>query len=244
MTAGKPQSEIVKNVLFKKAFTLPEVIISFSVLAMVITSAVSILSVVMRTNSDNVSSLIANGLAQEGIESLRFIRDSNVYLGLGFDGAKKNSADPFAYWGSKLFEKNSPNSVGYFKLVSSETVSTSCQKADLWNCLPVSLVQLSGDKPEDLTAAEASLVYLDRGESGTDNQPGSGFRYFQTDDFGQIPDTAQPTTFHRIIRIEPLPPKNPLDGVDTLRVNSIVTWEGINGLPRKVVLTTNLTNWR
>ncbi len=242
MTAEKRQSEIVKNSLRQMAFTLPEVIISFSVLAMVITSAVSILSVVMRTNSDNVSSLIANGLAQEGLEAVRFIRDSNVYLGLGFDGAKKNSVDQFSFWGEKLYEDNVLNGESFFKLVTFENPSLSCDKLNLKLCLPVSLVKLEQATWQDLSKSDSTLVYLDQGEAGADAQIQSRFRYFQTDNYTEIPSSAQATAFHRMIRIQPV--LSDKGEINSLRINSIVTWEGINGIPRKVVLTTNLTDWR
>jgi len=139
----------------KRAFTLPEVIISFCVMAMVITSAVSILAVVLRTNADNVSSLVANGLAQEGIEALRFVRDSDVLLGLSFNGSIPNSSEQV--WGAKLFEAQT-GGPKYFDLVLPENVDRTCAQANLVRCLPVELKELPGDDLEALAASPDTLV--------------------------------------------------------------------------------------
>jgi hypothetical protein len=220
----------------RRAFTLPEVIISFTVLAMVITSAVGILSVVMRTNTENVSSLIANGLAQEGIEAVRFMRDSNTLLGLDFDGTKGQAILPV--WGSKLFEKQMGGNK-FFTLLSPENLAYDCQKVDLINCLPYTLREIDGDDPEILAAAPETMIYRQEEElSGGQVR----FRYFQA---GLTEDDikAIPTSFHRVIRIEPF--RYPgSDSYDSLRVNSMVFWTDSFGNLKKVVLTTNLTEWR
>ncbi len=192
----------------RTAFTLPEVIISFSVMAMVITSAVSVLTVVLRTNSDNMNSLIANGLAQEGVEAVRFVRDSDVLLGLDFDGAAKNSV--VNVWGAKLFDKMS-GAPTFLKVVNNPEVQTECNKVDLPRCLPVTLQQLPQESLETLAVSQETLV-----REG----------------------------FHRVIRVEPLRILPGATEPDGLRINSIVYWSGINGQSRKVVLTTELTDWK
>ncbi len=218
----------------KWGFTLPEVIISFSVLAMVVTSAVSVLSLVMRTNADNVSSLVANGLAQEGIEAVRFIRDSDVILGLDFDGGRENNNVILA-WGGRLFDSNATEPK-YFSLINKEDVQPHCLPALLQGCLPIELKELSDTDLVSLSESEETQIYLEKAEKG------GAFRYFQND--GVLDDAVRTTAYHRVIRIEPLkvPETNP--DINAIRVSSIVFWQGINNMPKKLVLTTELTDWR
>ncbi len=182
-----------------RGFTLPEVIVSIAVLVMVITAASDILSNVIRSNADNVSSLVANGYAQEGLEAIRFVRDTDHWLGLDFNGAKGTS--PTTVWGAKLFDAEGTKS---FQLEKRDTVLTSCTKANLAECLPFSLKEIAtaGDR-QDL---------------------GKGFS--------------------REILVEAVKSAPTVASVDLLRVTSIVYWTGPNGQERKVVLTTELTDWK
>lgn len=220
--------------LKNRGFTLPEVIISFTIMAMVVTSAVSVLSLVIRTNSDNVGSLVANGLAQEGIEAVRFIRDSDVILGLDFDGGRGESV-LFA-WGEKLYDSNF-SEPRYFKLINKDQIAGTCSSADLQNCLPVSLEEIGQVDLDNLDILEDARVFIDKKDGG------AGFKYFQKSGQG-ISSEGSNTQYHRVIRIEPLkvPEDNP--EINAMRVNSIVTWSDANNRTKKVVLTTDLTNFR
>lgn len=218
----------------KSAFTLPEVIVSFSILAMVITSAVGLLTVVIRTNSDNVNSLVANGLAQEGIEAVRFMRDSNRVLGLDFDGTKGNR---LPVWGEKLFDKAMAD-VGYFTLVSEFEPETTCNTENLSGCLPVALQTLNGVTDSNLAQlieSDLGRVYLSKGE-------GADFKYYQLVTDESVGENVRPTQYSRVIRIEPL--KSKAADFDVLRVSSIVTWIDNNGQSKQLVLTTDLTDWK
>ena len=61
----------------KKAFSLPEVIIAVSMVAMIIITATNLLASSMRSNRTNINQIIAYNLAEEALEGLRDIRDSN-----------------------------------------------------------------------------------------------------------------------------------------------------------------------
>jgi hypothetical protein len=208
----------------KKAFTLPEVIVSFSVLIMVITSAAGILASVIRSNGDNVNSLIAYGLAQEGVEAVRFVRDSNFTLGLGFDGTTKSlSVAPF---GAKLFDSVAAKN---FKLVLNDNVAPSCSKDVLANCLPLKLVEVGGDW-ETVQAGEDGRVLMQKSESGQ-------VEYLQVDGASEL----EPSIYKRMIRVEQIEPGK-------LRVSAWVSWISLvsnnTDKPRQVLITTDLTDWR
>lgn len=206
----------------KRAFTLPEVIVSFSVLIMVITSAAGILASVIRSNGDNVNSLIAYGLAQEGVEAVRFVRDSNFTLGLDFDGVTKSiSTAPF---GAKLFDGATPK---VFKIILNEAVAPSCTKDVLANCLPIKLAELSGDF-ESLQAGEEGRVMIKKNETGE-------MEYLQADGLVSELDTS---IYKRLVRIEQIDPGK-------LRVSVWVGWTSLtSNLPKQVMITTDLTDWR
>ncbi len=211
-----------------KAFTLPEVIVSFSVLLMVIVAASNILSMVIRTNGEIVDSTLAYGLAQEGIESMRFIRDSNARLGLDFDGSKSDYIGP---WGEKL-------NGGNFVLIDKINNLPGCGLINLAGCLPVELKRLDGDI-EDLLMNTNALIYL-REESISDDIP---FQYLQVKDQVEIDDSFKPTKFHRVILVEPLKYKDS-DEDEVLRVSVIVAWKSTGNIDKKIVLTTELTDWK
>jgi prepilin-type N-terminal cleavage/methylation domain-containing protein len=61
----------------KKAFSLPEVIIAVSIIALIIITSTNLLVSSMRANRTNINQIIAYNLAEEAIEGLRDIRDSN-----------------------------------------------------------------------------------------------------------------------------------------------------------------------
>ena len=243
---NSPKVGFIRGVIgSKKGFTLPEVIVSFSILAMVITSAVGLLTVVIRTNSDNVNSLVANGLAQEGIEAVRFMRDSNHILGLDFNG-EKGTGDS-RMWGAKMFD-DMAGGVKYFKLVSNFEPMVDCTTANLTDCLPVQFVGVDGVSDETLDAlannVDARVYFQKTGDDVVDgeNAPTVDFQYLQLESNDIQGEDLRPTQYSRVIRIEPL--KSNTSVYDVLRVSSIVAWTDNNNLPKRLVLTTDLTDWQ
>jgi type II secretory pathway pseudopilin PulG len=241
----------------KRAFTLPEVIISFSILVMVVTSAVGLLTVVIRTNSDNVNSLVANGLAQEGLEAVRFMRDSNALLGLDFDGTKGTVLSQSLWGGLTADPAGGPR---YFMLPANfEAGSAVCQTANLVDCRPVWLEELSAiddsiwetfdNSVLEQISAIAAVYLLENNVQDGGVGDSSNFRYFQLAEGEVVPEGSRQTQYSRLIRLEPLRSENvgtesgEILG-DVLRVSSIVTWADANGRPRRLVLTTDLTDWK
>lgn len=233
------------------AFTLPEVIVAFSVLVLVIVSASNVLAVVMRTNADNVNSLVAYGLAQEGLENMRFIRDSNFVLGLDFDGTAK-AASVGQIWGEKLFDKTGGTS--NFILINNDQVQRDCLKTALSTCLPVSLKNLGIDSVDNLVKSSTTLVYrvgggdLDGVSSDVPSVAvGVGAGKFSFIQNGEgAPSGAVPTQFHRLIHVQPFQIKPEVGAplsYDAIRVSSMVSWTA-GGIEKRVVLTSELTDWK
>ena len=87
----------------RDGFTLPEVIVAIAVLVLVIFSATNLVVSIIRTNAENIHAITAYGLAQEGLEAVRNIRDSNWLLGAKFNGELGTTAKEI--WGES-FPKN------------------------------------------------------------------------------------------------------------------------------------------
>ena len=237
-------------------FTLPEVIVAFSVLVMVITTATQILVTVLRVNANNVNSLVAYGLAQEGMEAVRFVRDSDTILGLKFDGTKLAKPEELL-WGQKLFDDANTEGVKFFTLdvKNADAVATGCQKAATFSsdCLPIQLKPLDGSGDIELLKKDAKTLIYKKKPSDT---PDLGLVYFSSDAVSADPNAYVATQFHRFIRVQAL--KSGSD-IDKLRVSSVVSWisdsvvgdngvddnvVGDNNLPMQVMITSELTNWK
>jgi type II secretory pathway pseudopilin PulG len=68
----------------RKGFSLIEVLISFMILTITVIASVSLLSASIRNNQENILRLQAYNLAQQGLEGIRNIRDSNWTQNQGF----------------------------------------------------------------------------------------------------------------------------------------------------------------
>lgn len=72
------------------------------VMVLVVYSATTLLISSIRGNVSNVNTMIAYGLAQEGIEAARNIRDSNWLLGAAFSGTVGGVRNRTVIWGAEL----------------------------------------------------------------------------------------------------------------------------------------------
>ncbi len=203
----------------KKGFSLIEVIVAVAIIVMVVFSATSLLVSIIRSNKDNVNTLIAYGLAQEGLEAVRNIRDSNWLLGASFEGAvgTRVVSQP---WG-ETFPENEGDIKNYtIDYLEPGTIKVNTS-AELSNVAPWVLTVLSSE-----------------GDPGMDDQT----QLYKTTS-QLFPETRythnggdEKTPFHRYVTITREEEKK-------YRVTSIVNWqEGVR--QREVRLDTELTNWK
>jgi len=229
----------------QKGFTLPEIIISISVLTMTITAATSIMVSVLRSNTDNLDNLTAYGLAQEGIEVMRNIRDSNWVLGLDFAGETGNSENFAKVWGASL-----PKNVKSLYFVFEENVSGDCSDAE--NCAPWKLVAL-GEAPAFKNDGDfnfASLVGQTKVFKRVASSGEKTLLFYQNE--AGIPDNGDQTLkFYRFVKVEALSSyvgggNAGCDGgiCPRYRIFSAVYWKGSNEVVKHVTLTTELTQWK
>lgn len=71
------------------AFTLLEVLLSITFITVVFTAITGLILMTLQVNRKNVRSLQASYLAQEGIEVMRYIRDSNWLQNYSWDEGEK-----------------------------------------------------------------------------------------------------------------------------------------------------------
>jgi prepilin-type N-terminal cleavage/methylation domain-containing protein len=225
-----------KSVKVSKAFTLPEVIVAISVLVLVIVGVTNLLVSVIRNNNENVNTLIAYQLAQEGLEGFRNIRDSNWLLSAKFDGTIGNHQ----IWGQAL--SGSPGSTEYYTLdyhhlgYDSGSVQT-VSAAEMENYAPWKLVTLPlvNNEPD----LEASRLYIH--ETALANET-SQVRYIHN-----VDPTNKKSIFSRYLKVEALgydrdgtPDTSKVFGY---RVTAVVKWKE-NSRDKQVLLTTELTDWK
>ena len=137
----------------RKGFTLTEVMIGIAILTIAIVSASSLLVGLVNGNKVNLSTLQAYYLAQEGIEGVRNIRDSNWLHNLDWLGE-----DSIALWGEALevdglYELNLAD--GAFNVVPNNN-SNESGVGSLINARPWGLI----------SGGDGSVIYLNGDDSG------------------------------------------------------------------------------
>lgn len=227
----------MKKISVKKAFTLPEVLVSISVIVMVVMAATSLLVASIRANAININTIVAYGLAQEGIEAVRNIRDSDWLLGANFQGQiGKQNVSP---WGAVF--PSASGEVSYYTVDFLDPLDTPVQNtSQLSSVAPWKLEELGVEK--DYGNSLKTRLY--KKEYGSTNE----LRYTH-----EAP-SGEETPFHRYIAVSPVEYSvgaksvasvfnRAIPKVKKMRVVSIVEWDE-NGNRRQVRLDTELTDWK
>lgn len=227
----------MKNFHNKQAFSLVEVIVAFSVLTVVIVAATNLLVTIVRGNTGNVNTTVAYGLAQEGLEAVRNVRDSNWLLGADFQGRLGGSTGKCLWAGGVCF----PDTVGVKKDFSLQfrqvktlglTTVTSDQIPDY---SPWQFKDVTPSNPSDDPSFTETQLYF---ESAADGQ---GVWYQPCFTIC----TLKPSLYSRYVEVSPLSYGS--DGtsmkVKKYLVTAVVRWFEI-GRPREVRLSTELTDWK
>lgn len=79
----------------KSAFTLIETIIAITLITLVLTAVTGLILTTLLANERNTRTLQANFLAQEGLEAVRYMRDSNWLQNYSWDGGKEDWQQDF-----------------------------------------------------------------------------------------------------------------------------------------------------
>lgn len=205
-------------------FTLPEVIVALSVLVMVIVASSQLLVTIVRNNNENVNTLVAYELAQEALEGVRNIRDSDWLIGADFQG--KIGAN--LLWGVPLPAHDGSH---YYILDANRFEDGACSDtvtaSTVSSCAPWILKEFSFPNGQEASDVVLTQLYLH-------DQQGV-FQYIHA---AQPQD--QPSLFHRYVKITALDDQ---EKISHYRVSAFVTWQE-NNRPKKISLTTELTDWK
>jgi len=231
-----------KTILHKPAFSLIEVIVAFSVLVMVIIACTNLLVSIIRSNTANENRLVAYGLAQEGLEAIRNIRDSNWLLGADFQGKVGDQCLWQGNWNCL------PGSVGdkkYFTIDSYPTDISSNSSASLddiqvnspWILNDVTPVNETEPLPGSITLCKTTL--------------GNSSDVWYRPCSASLNQNQTPSLFSRFIEVTPeryvaAGAGGPGSGDATVKkylVSSVVQWEE-QSRKIEVRLTTEITDWK
>ena len=215
--------------------------VAMVVMVLVVYSATTLLVSSIRSNASNINTLIAYGLAQEGLEAVRNVRDSDWLLGANFSGVIGGSRNKTAIWGAEL-----PSTIGvtrYYTVDINESSNivfpsvTSFQASQLRNVAPWKLTELSRKDIED---GIKTMLYK------KENVSPKEVRYTHVSGSRlTILRRTTATPFHRYLVVSPVAYEvgagNIVPG-KKLRVASVVEWEE-SGRSRQVRLDSELTDW-
>ncbi|MEK7672647.1 MAG: type II secretion system protein [Patescibacteria group bacterium] len=226
--------KILKN---KKGFTLTEVMIGIMILTVAIVSASQLLVGLISSNQNNLTTLQAYYLAQEGLEAVRNVRDTNwLHNRNWLDGE---------IWGGNLEIGNSYEFVllpGAFN-----TAIASLNGGSVNNNLNIS--DLNPVKPWEIKVAGANLTAINKKEFG-----GSENFYLSSNiQAGVGVDGIKPDTFKRVITLKKYDCEEKLKAADFacladdkanyVLVESKIIWE-IGAKSRDLTLYEVLTDWK
>lgn len=206
---------------------MPEVLVSVSVLVVVIFSVTNLVVSIIRANNENIHTLTAYGLAQEGLEAVRNIRDSNWLLGARYNG--KLGALQQDVWGAALPDTQGESEHYIVKYGVFERSLNNPGIGEISGAAPWKLEKIS-DEDDD-----RALLYRTELPSTTQNGVAE-IRYEHAD--GPV-SNADPTLYKRSIFIENMSTSSDFE---MMRVTSVVKWEE-SSRPKEVRLVTELTDW-
>ena len=211
----------------KGGFTLPELLVAMSVIVLVIFASTNLVISIIRSNTNNINTMIAYGLAQEGIEGIRNIRDSNWLLGAGFDGRLKGTE----IWGDTFGKSEDLK----FFIIDLGSLATATGEVN-------SPSSLSNNTPWEIEGIEENEFesHKTKIKKFMINEQSGEFRYGHS--LGEQP--GEETPFYRYLEIYKV--QTPYDDngteVNKYRVACIVEWMEF-GRSRSVRLDTELTDW-
>lgn len=211
-----------------RGFTLTEVMIGMMILTVAIVSASNLLTGIVGSNQNNLTTLQAYYLSQEGLEMVRNIRDTNWlhnkdWLGAGSDQVWHGHFEIPADGKAKSYFVEVMDAAGV------KSVAVQDQAAN-----PTNMGQLGGVSPWKIDNSGNGKIYRHLLDSSGNSDQDTGFRrsiFVQKYDCSYLPANI-------------LPQLCPQDGKDRyILVQSKVEWN-IGARQRELTLSTVLANWK
>jgi type II secretory pathway pseudopilin PulG len=198
------------------AFTLVEVVLGMTILSVVMMAITSLAVVSMRANRSNIHRLTAYYLAQESLEGLRNVRDSNWLQNYTWnEGA--SAVGGAAYWGDAF------DGDGYY-LIDYVPWTTSAEE----NSAPWTLTYLGSDA--SALDEDTGTLYLATSSSE--------FVFYLHDNTQTTQYTYEDSGYRRTLALS-----YSATGEDWVEVTATVYWVDY-GEERSVEVSTVLSDWR
>ncbi|MBI2463996.1 prepilin-type N-terminal cleavage/methylation domain-containing protein [Candidatus Peregrinibacteria bacterium] len=218
-------------------FTLAEVLMSISVLTVAFAALAGLILSALRANQANINNFLAYGLAEEGIEAFRNIRDSHWLSNFSWTGYSENvglsfnPSSPFEHDTCSFQQEN----ISFYRIFFNPDYKPVGENMNFnpWmlQCLdfdPRNFENLQASDLEKLSlyqhilfkGTEREIVQYLVGKTDADDTKSKFFRYIMVEFF-------------------------PLEGKDNAlaRIQSIVQWNE-RGRTRKLSLEMFLTDWK
>jgi len=222
----------------RRGFSLPEVMVSVGMLATVIVASTSLLIRTSRSNSINANKITAYYLAQEGLELVRNIRDSNWLQGLSWRGELLGEAQltkKALNKGTYIVDKRG---LGKIRKNLTQIKNITVNNSDkLKNLAPWTLEETkckldkTTNKPNDSKCNNTKLYLYEIEDKKT--------KFYSHDkNLNQAKKTRE-SIFHRFIKIEKIK-----EDTLKLKITSVVAWNDESGGYKKLELETELTDWK
>jgi hypothetical protein len=203
----------------KSGFSLIEVVIAITTLVVVVVAATTLVVSSIRTTTLNIDNIVAYNLAQEGLEAVRNMRDSN-YLS-NQDWRKGGNI----FWGSDFDQKEGEYTIEYKNIgrimgMENQTINA----VYLRQYAPWILKPIGKDE-------EAKLYLIEDLSLGVK-------RYSHDSTLG-----GTESKFSRKIIIKEVEEEGKPEGSPKIRVESLVFWND-KGKDKEQKLYMDLTNWQ
>jgi len=213
------------KVNLRKGFTLPEVIVAMAVLTLVIFTATNLLVSIIRSNAENIHTLTAYGLAQEGLEAVRNMRDSDWLLGSRFNG--KLGSFQKEIWGAAFPDGGGDE--GYFTVSLGSLVRSPMKISSIYalvDYMPWKFRSIKG--PDDSNV----LIYKFTDRDGR-------VLYKNKPDF--LASGGVLTPYSRYLYVKNISDPG-ATALQKIRVESVVKWRE-SSHDKEIKLVTELTDW-
>jgi len=201
----------------KKGFSLIEIVIAITTLVVVVVAATTLIVSSIRTTTTNVDNIVAYNLAQEGLEAVRNMRDSNWLSNQ--DWRKGGNI----FWGEDFDKSEGVYTVDYKNV--GRIMGVEDEAVDI-----VYLRQYAPWSLQPLIQEDDAVLYL-----ASDLSLGVT-RYTHDSSLGE------PSKFSRKITIKEVG-EEVIEGQPKIRVESLVEWKD-QGRTKELKLYMDLTNWK
>ncbi len=220
----------------KSGFTLVEILIAVAILAVTLTAMANLVIVTMRANASNMNTLQGYYLAQQGLEAMRNVRDSNWLQNYGWNLGSELWESDFACDAADLdlyliVDEDQDITIGELSFEVAPVVAAYVGIPAAVS--PIAVVDAGSDydAPWDISVITEESIEIGSAQLYVSTET-AGYEVFAHDNSGDE------SMFSRYIKVS----YEDCD-MDKAQVTSVVFWNE-RGVDREISLSTYLTDWQ